>query len=274
MTLRFDHAVIVVNDLQQAMVDYRALGFNPFYGGEHVGGKTHNALIVFQDGTYLELLAPTAPALLDNPDPDDRSNFLFLFNEGEGLVAYALYSDDLEADVAAMQSRKVAVTLRPPTGRARPDGQQLQWRSAMLDNGSMNPFFIQDITPRTLRVPNDPAVMTQPNRAMGVAFIEITFSAYIDGLEMHRKNYSAILGTDAITEEMMGITTVDARVEFFRLGERCHLELVEAWFVGQSRNPNIPNAIELWTNEGRNIYETLDKSLSHNAVIRLRGSKQ
>jgi Glyoxalase-like domain len=273
MTLQFDHAVIAVNDLQQAMADYRELGFNPFYGGEHVGGKTHNALIVFQDGTYLELLAPTSPALLYSLDPDDHANFLFLFAGGEGLVAYALRSDDLEADVTAMQARKVAVTLRLPTGRARPDGQQLQWQSAILDNGSMNPFFIQDITPRSLRVPDDPAATTQPNGAIGVAIIEITFGLE-DSFKMHRKSYAAILGADPDTYEKLRFSILGDYKEHLPIGERCHLKLVEReGFRFGLRNPNVPNAIELWTNKERNVHTILDKSLSHNAEIILHGSK-
>lgn len=196
MALQFDHAVIAVNDLTQAIADFRELGFNPFYGGEHAGGKTHNALIVFQDGTYLELLAPTTPALLENPDPVDHSNFLFLFAGGEGLVAYALHSDNLEADVTAMQSRGVAITLRPPNGRARPDGQLLQWRSAMLDDGSMSPFFIQDITPRTLRVTDDPTLTTQPNGIKGIRQITISTQDISDAVDQ----YTAMLAKNAEVE--------------------------------------------------------------------------
>ncbi|MEP6989172.1 MAG: VOC family protein, partial [Chloroflexota bacterium] len=150
MTLHFDHAIILVNDLYKGIDRYKDAGFNPFFGGVHAGGKTHNALIVFSDGSYLELLAPTSPELLNNIDPDDRSSFLFLLAQGEGLGGYALFSDDIEADVAAMQKRGLAIHLRPTNGRARPDGQQLRWRTAVRDNGSMTPFFLQDETPRSL----------------------------------------------------------------------------------------------------------------------------
>ena len=231
MTLRFDHAVIAVNDLQQAISDYRELGFNPVYGGEHVGGQTHNALIVFQDGTYLELLAPTSPALLDSLDPNDRGSFLFLLKEGEGLVGYALGSNDLEADVAAMQTRKVAVTLRPATGRARPDGQQLQWRSAMLDNGFMNPFFIQDITPRTLRVPDDPAVTTQPNEVTGIARIIVAAQPLHEEVE----RYQAMMGRQADFRQpetaslSLGVVTIMLKVQ-----PDNHNRILEVVLVGQN----------------------------------------
>lgn len=169
MSLRFDHVIICVFGLEEAMEAFRALGFNPVVGGTHAGGKTHNALIVFRDSTYIELLAPTSPALLEHLDPRDRSNFLFLFAGGEGYRGYALVSDNLEGDVAAIQERGLAVDLQPPNGRARPDGVELRWRSAFLTDppGAMAPFLIEDLTPRHLRVPDDPNSTTHPNGAIG-----------------------------------------------------------------------------------------------------------
>ena len=38
--------------------------------------------------------------------------------------------------------------------RARPDGVQLQWRSASLNPAGQLPFIIEDVTPRGLRVPS------------------------------------------------------------------------------------------------------------------------
>ena len=173
MTLRFDHAIILVHDLQASIAHYKAQGFNPFFGGVHASGKTHNALIVFADGTYLELLAPTSPELLDQLDANDHSSFLFLLAQGEGLGGYALFSDDLVSVVQAMKQRGLAVTLEPTNGRARPDGQQLWWRTAVRDNGSMTPFFLQDETPRLLRVPNDATTTTQPNGIKGISGLSI-----------------------------------------------------------------------------------------------------
>ena len=59
MSIAFDHAIIFVEDLATASEDYRSLGFTVLPGGTHAGGLTRNALIAFQDGTYVELLACT-----------------------------------------------------------------------------------------------------------------------------------------------------------------------------------------------------------------------
>ena len=52
-----DHVVLVVLDLDAAVAEHRKRGFTVTPGGEHAGGLTHNALVGFQDGSYLELIA-------------------------------------------------------------------------------------------------------------------------------------------------------------------------------------------------------------------------
>ena len=47
MITRFDHAVIAVSDLDQAVEAYRTLGFDDFPGGRHEHRGTHDALIRF-----------------------------------------------------------------------------------------------------------------------------------------------------------------------------------------------------------------------------------
>src|SRR5439155_1412482 len=57
LTLRgIDHIVIAVPDLAAARTSYAALGFTVVPGGRHPVG-THNALIAFGDGSYVELIA-------------------------------------------------------------------------------------------------------------------------------------------------------------------------------------------------------------------------
>ena len=61
MITGIDHIVILVADLDRAQAEYAAAGFTVVPGGEHAGGLTHNALVAFADGTYLELLAFRRP---------------------------------------------------------------------------------------------------------------------------------------------------------------------------------------------------------------------
>lgn len=56
MLRQIDHLVVLVPDLEAAIQEYRRAGFTVVPGGTHPTG-THNALIGFGDGAYLELLA-------------------------------------------------------------------------------------------------------------------------------------------------------------------------------------------------------------------------
>lgn len=149
MFTRIDHIVILVQRLDDAIETYRRLGFQVVPGGEHPGG-THNALVTFQDGSYLELIA------FQQPDrPHDHRWYRFL-QSGGGLVDFALGVDDVEAHVS--QARAAGLEYRGPVpgARRRPDGQEIAWRLGVPSDdctGEM-PFLIDDVTDRSLRVPD------------------------------------------------------------------------------------------------------------------------
>lgn len=248
-TLKFDHAVILVNDLDKAIEDYRQLGFNAFFGGQHAGGKTHNALIVFVDGTYLELLAPTSPDLLRSVDPEDFTNFLYMFASGEGLGGYAMQSDSLLVQIELMQKQGLDVHMRPAGGRARPDGQQLRWQSAMIGH-SMTPFFIQDDTPRVLRVPDEKDKTTQPNHVQGVVGVTIAVSNLQAGIARYR----SITGADPQEQSAASAT--------FRLADLT-IRIVKDTSV-EDRDDRLIG-LQLKSNH----HELLDKTLTHGADIEL-----
>lgn len=184
MTLRFDHAIIAVQDLELAKQDFSDLGFTVLDGGEHADGATHNALICFADGTYLELLALTGKES-NSPKAQGYADWL---NMGGGTVGYALLSDDLDADIKAMKAQGVDVGDVKTGGRVTTEGVELQWKSASID-GTISPFFIEDVTPRENRVPNDLGSITHPNQVSGI--VEVRFM--VDDLTKTHKFYTAIL---------------------------------------------------------------------------------
>ncbi|CAA9564098.1 MAG: hypothetical protein AVDCRST_MAG73-4001, partial [uncultured Thermomicrobiales bacterium] len=154
MPSMIDHVVIVVRDLARAAADYAQLGFTVTPGGEHTGGGTHNALIAFADGSYLELIA------FRRPDTPQDHPWWAKLARGEGLADYALLCDDLTADLDAAQERGLDAGPPEAGGRQRPDGQRVEWRNASLPPGrgrSALPFLIEDVTPRALRVAGPPA---------------------------------------------------------------------------------------------------------------------
>ena len=186
MTLALDHLVILVDDLQQAVDQYTAQGFVVTPGGTHADGLTHNALIVFADGTYLELIA-----FLDAADTRDNVwGWRQYVGKGGGLIDYCLVADDLEQAVAGFKQHGLPVGNPVPGGRKRPDGVELQWRSARFwQAGRELPFLIEDITPRELRVPPG---TPYPN---GVAGIHELLIAVAD-LPRLSRTFSTLLGYD------------------------------------------------------------------------------
>jgi catechol 2,3-dioxygenase-like lactoylglutathione lyase family enzyme len=160
MLRQLDHVVFVVRDLQAAIADYRRRGFTVTPGGEHADGATHNALVPFADRSYLELVAfHDLGQSLTHP-------WWNIAADGGGLADFALLSDDLAADSAALAD----LVKRPPQegGRIKPDGVEIRWRTAVLK--APLPFVIEDLTPRDLRVPGG-AATEHANGATGIASV-------------------------------------------------------------------------------------------------------
>ncbi|MEP6694287.1 MAG: VOC family protein [Chloroflexota bacterium] len=153
-----DHVVLVVLDLDAAVADHRKRGFTVTPGGEHAGGLTHNALVGFKDGSYLELIA-----FHDLAAARGKHSWAPVAERGGGWADFALASSDIQRDVPALKE----LVARPPEdgGRTRPDGVALQWRVARLHRPL--PFLIQDLTARELRVPHGDAA-THANGTSGV----------------------------------------------------------------------------------------------------------
>src|SRR5207237_4721491 len=136
-----DHVVLVVLDLDAAAAEHRSRGFTVTAGGEHAGGLTHNALVGFQDGSYLELIA-----FHDLAAARGKHSWAPVAERGGGWADFALLSGELLSDVKAVGD----LVARPPEdgGRTRPDGVKVAWRLARLEKPL--PFLIEDLTAREL----------------------------------------------------------------------------------------------------------------------------
>ena len=183
-----DHVVIAVHDLPQAMADYCQLGFQVLPGGKHPGRESSNALIVFADGAYLELIAWAAP--------NDERWYKTLQTHGEGLMDFALLPHDTMAVLTQALARGLD-SLHGPVdgGRVRPDGRQLRWRSARSSTGDM-PFLCGDITPRPWRVPDAHELCKHANGALGIAGLTVR----VADLPRSVARYRALVGDSAVTQ--------------------------------------------------------------------------
>src|SRR2546427_12045889 len=89
-----DHIVIAVPDLAAAGKSYAALGFTVVPGGRHPVG-THNALIAFGDGSYVELIA----FYENNP----AHKWWAPLQAGGGPVGFFMPTRDLRGDTGAVR---------------------------------------------------------------------------------------------------------------------------------------------------------------------------
>ncbi len=243
MLTRLDHLVILVRDLELASADYERLGFTVTPGGEHADGLTRNALVPFQDGTYLELVS-----FLDPEDPTDNVWGWRRFYPREGLIDYCVASDDLDADVKRLASLGFGVEGPEDGGRRLPDGTNIRWRSArILQEGRIFPFLIEDLTPRELRVPGGPETR-HPNGAIGVSHLEISAPD-----KEGAANSLAALADTALP---------------VRLGY-CTLRPVEA--RDEDAQDSGPSAVELAVG-GSGVLRELEPAVTHGADLRLRAS--
>jgi hypothetical protein len=162
MLRQLDHVVLVVRDLASAIADHRRRGFTVTPGGEHADGATHNALIPFADGSYIELVA------FRDLGRSLTHRWWKVAADGGGFADFALLSDDLATDSAALAD----LVKSPPKedGRIRPDGVAIKWRTAVLKPPL--PFVIEDLTARELRVPGG-AAAEHANGAKGIASVVV-----------------------------------------------------------------------------------------------------
>lgn len=259
MLTGIDHLVILVPRLDEAIADYRGLGFTVVPGGAHPGG-THNALIAFADGAYLELIAfqdPTAPS---------SHRWHRFMAAGGGLVDFALGSTALAADVGRAQADGLPYT--PMDGaRLRLDGVQLQWRSASVDPAGMLPFLIEDVTPRGLRVPSGDE-SRHANNVTGVLSVTVAVHDLAAGIQ----RFAALLDAAPLIEkenpELRGPSAT------FLIGQYA-IELVQPNGADSPLAPFLaergdgPYSACLTADPGPTNAETLDARVAHGARMQI-----
>ena len=147
----FDHFIVLTSNLDAAIQRYRRLGFDVRAGGEHPAMGSHNALIAIADGSYIELVGFKDTALAVKSYLRAGIERLQI---GEGFGGYVLASNDLAGDVAQIKQRTLVYDDPKPGSRVRPDGQRVEWQTAMFNGSPLGllPFLIQDVTPHTLRI--------------------------------------------------------------------------------------------------------------------------
>lgn len=198
MVFSLDHVVIAVSDLEATIADYRALGFTVYPGGVHHGGVSHNALVIFADGAYFELIAYRQAA------PDVRW-WQVLSKAGEGFADFALLPENAARDAAAARERGLDVVGPTAGGRVRLDGARLDWQIVRPKTTDL-PFWCGDVTPRNLRVPEGD-MRAHANGVTGVASLKVA----VADVAKSAARYAALAGAGAVNgaRVTLGATTFE-----------------------------------------------------------------
>ncbi len=205
MLRHIDHVIIGVADLNGAARDYAdRLGFAVSAGGVHPNLGTQNRLIVL-DPEYVELIA-RLPGHASDATPAVASPITSMFARAPGTIGYALASDDIDADVAAMRARGVPVG-DPVAGRLEgPHGSARGWRMAYVDDDAglgvepwRLPFIIQHDSAgaeRRARIAQPDGVRPQPNGAVCLDHVTVAVRDLAAGLRV----YALAYGLEAVEE--------------------------------------------------------------------------
>lgn len=183
-TMQFDHLVIFVADLDRAIKDFADLGFNVTRGGSH--GLTENALIIFANQSYIELLALkpfyTNPLMTianrlgilhwqSERKASLYSRLLRWVNGGFGPVDWCVRVTDLA--VASERWKEAGLDLlgSETFARKRTDGEIVRWHLGGVKNHNL-PILLEDITALDQRVPLVDAV----HGNQGAELLEVQFA--------------------------------------------------------------------------------------------------
>ena len=140
MGARFDHLVIAVEDLDDAVARWRAAGLPAERGGAHPVG-TENALVRGPAPAYVELIAAGR---------DESNPWLDRVRSARGPISWAIAVDDVDEAHAAL----VAAGFEPGPvregSRTTLAGDEVAWRMCDVGPGPYDgslPFLIQWTTP-------------------------------------------------------------------------------------------------------------------------------
>jgi hypothetical protein len=149
-----DHVTIAATNLATLEENFARVGLRTEYGGPHSNGATHMALLGFDDGSYIELIALLAA---------DRASPLWqdAITGDAGPCAWAVDPGVVADEAARVAALGVPVRGPQSLNRLRPDGRLVEWDLAFPGDGqpgNLLPFIIHDRTPRDWRVQPSPAV--------------------------------------------------------------------------------------------------------------------
>jgi Glyoxalase-like domain len=182
--LELDHTSICGSNLDTLRQAFTDAGLTPDFGGPHGNGITQMAALAFDDGSYIELIAPIKAGAAAGSD-------WAKFMDGDAATcAWAAGTNVLLQEVDRLKKAGVAVTTPEHGSRKRPDGMAVEWMTAAVGSGtpgSTLPFMIEDQTPRAWRVQTSESVKGAP--VSGIESVVVGVNNLDAAIAMFRKAY-------------------------------------------------------------------------------------
>jgi catechol 2,3-dioxygenase-like lactoylglutathione lyase family enzyme len=144
--LGIDHLVIAVRDLDEACDELeRGLGLAATGGGRHPALGTQNRLAWLGD-TYVELVSIADRAVAEGSWLGIPT--IAVLEGGGGLATWAIATNSIDADIAALRSNGARLGDATAGERERPDGTIVRWRLATGESlGPAEPPFLIEHDP-------------------------------------------------------------------------------------------------------------------------------
>ncbi len=223
MQFTIGHVLIKTYNFRKAARDFEQLGFQVTYGGSEQ--KATNAMIYFEDGSFLELydasmgkLNKLVPLLLKvislfNKARADRLRNYTLSKEGMNDFALDSYpKEDYSRNMLLLLQRGYACTKSYPIKRIDAAGNALQWEITLSKDWRL-PFFMSPYHPELKQQQKG---VTHKNGASAIKRLVIS----VDDYAYYSAQYDKILGS--------GKETIDGSC--YTLGE-CELILKKGSFT-------------------------------------------
>jgi catechol 2,3-dioxygenase-like lactoylglutathione lyase family enzyme len=171
MTMTFDHMVLLVHDLEEAVKDFRSLGFTVLERADTSHGSTVFRFVSFEDGSYILLTAFTSKA------GADAHRLGPVLASGEGWADYSF----LVPDAAAVGERlkAAAMPVRGPVEVSNVLAGGERWSLDLLMTGRgaggdvALPFLVSDNEGRRHRIPGP---SRHANGAKGIRGVRLSGS--------------------------------------------------------------------------------------------------
>lgn len=180
VTLLLDHVTVCGSNLDTLRQTFAVSGMAPDMGGPQANGVTQVTVLGFNDGTYIELMAP---AKLGATDGSELAKFM---SGNDGPCAWTVGTNSIQEEVDRLKQAGIPVKAPEHRSLKRSDGMSMEWTAADVGTatpGAILPSIIEDQTPRAWRAQTSASVKDAPiigiaNVVLGVTDLDAAIALF------------------------------------------------------------------------------------------------